>query len=229
MPFKLDVVYLLILVAVSLLFIFVLRALQRSALNELSRTLHVDNDPDRYQNMLQSKRLSFVLRRSTVALLQLDGYLYADDAKGVWAACEELEQMRLRQVEKLNWYQKALSYAVTGGDKKRAKDYLGRMQQLLEQEKDSELQAVLKDAELLVGVYIDKNTRLIPKLEKLAQKQEGNQLGLTQYRLAKLHHFDKNDEKAVQYLQKAQQNLEGTVWSQVVRDALEDTTVLEAK
>lgn len=229
MPWNIDVVYLLILVAISMLLLFLMRALQRSALQELSRTLYEQGDEQRYLQMLDSKRLSVVLRRSTVALLRLDGHIYADDADGVWDSCAQLEGLRTKQAEKLNWYQKALAFAVSKGDKKRAKEYYGRLQTLLEKEKDPGLQAVLEDAKLLVGVYIDKNTRLVPKLEKLAKEQEGNQLGLTQYRLAKLYHFNKEDKKAAQALRAAQDNLAGTVWLPVVRAAINDSKVLEER
>lgn len=230
MPFNLDIKFLFLFIAISMGILLLMRALQRAALAELARVLYEQGDAGQYMRMLDSGRLTVVLRRSTVLLLKLDGYIYQEDADGVWATCDALEQARrLRPAEKLNWYQKALAFAVTKGDKKRAKDYYERLQTLLENEKDESLRQVLADARLLVGVYIDKNTRLIPQLEKLAKTQEGNRLGLTQYRLAKLYHFDNNDAQALQYLKQAQQNLTGTVWLPVVRDALQDTTVLEEK
>ena len=229
MLFGINVVYLLILVAVSFGLIFGLRALQKSALAELSETLYAKNDPERYARMLDSRFLLLVLRRSTVALLRLDGALFAGSADAVWEACGILDRVKLKPEERLNWYQKVFSFSVTQMDKQRAEEYLALIERFLERETDDALSAVRNDARQLYGVYIEKDTALIAVLEEAAALYSGARLGLILYRLAKLYHFTGDNAKAAARLEKAIPNLKGSPWLDVAERALGDPSVLEVE
>lgn len=229
MLFGINVVYLLILVAVSFGFVFGVRALQKTVLAELSRTLYVEKDAERYALMLNSRLLFLVLRRGTVALLRLDGALFSGSADAVWEACAIPDNIKLRPEERLNWYQKALSFAVMSGDGRRAEDYLARIERLLEKETDESLKAIRAEARQLYGVYIQKDTSLIEKLEEEAAGCGDARLGLLLYRLAKLYHFTGDDAKAVSLLKKAALHLRNSPWLDTAERALSDTSVLEAE
>ena len=224
-----NVVYLLILVAVSLGLIFGLRALQKSVLAELSAALYEENDPARYAEMLDSRFLFLVMRRSTVALLRLDGALFSGSGDAVWEACGILDGIRLKQEERLNWYQKALSFAVTRGDKQNAEIYLTRIDRLLEKEPDESLKAVRADAGRLYGVYIQRDTSLIAEIEGDVASLSGTRLGLELYRLAKLYHYAGDDDKAADALKRAAHELKGSPWLEVAGRALLDPEVLETE
>jgi len=229
MLFGINVIYLLILVAVSLGLILGLRLMQKSVLAELSHTLYEENDTDRYMRMLSSRRLVLVLRRSTLALLRLDGALFIKSADAVWEACDILDKTKLRPEERLNWYQKAFSFAVTQPDEQKAKDYLGRIDRLLEKEPDKVLQSVRTDAKLLYGVYIDRDASLIEVLEKETAALSGPKLGIVLYRLAKLYHFSGDDKKAKDRLKQAVTNLQTSPWLDVAERALRDPSVLDSE
>lgn len=230
MVFGVNLIYLLILVAVSLGLILGTRALQKSALAELSHTLYVDNDPETYARMLNSRFLSLVLRRGTVALLKLDGALFSGVPAAVWEVCALLEGIKkLKQEERLNWYQKALSFAVMRTDKQHAEAYLTRLVRFLEKEPDESLKAIVKEAKQLYGVYIEKDAALIDELEKDAAVFDGARRGLVLYRLAKLHHFEGDDEKAAGLLNEAAAGLKGNPWFDVAERALADHSVLDTE
>lgn len=221
-----NVAYLLVLVGISLAMVVALWLGQRAVLGSLSALL-VAGRKDAFESKLNSALSRLVLRPGTAALLGLEGAIYFGDGDGVMAAAASLEKLRLKAGERLSWYRKMLAFAVTSGNKKLAGDYLQRMEQLLASEKDPDLQKVLEDARLLVGVYLSRDTSLIPALEQLAEQQKGSRKGLSQYRLAKLYHYSNKPEKATAALRLAEENLEGSPWQQVARRALEDVTVLE--
>lgn len=227
MLFGINVVYLLILVAVSLGLIFGMRALQKAVLAELSRTLYEDNDPDGYSRMLESRLILLVLRRGTVALMRLDGALFSGSPDAVNAACANLEGIKLKPEERLNWYQKALSSAVVHGDGNNAKLYLERIEALLEREPDASLQAVCAEARQLYGVYILRDVSLIGALEKESGSLSGARLGIVLYRLAKLHHFAGDDANSTSRLKAAIPCLNGSAWLDVAERAMDDLSVLE--
>lgn len=226
---KLNVPYLLILMGVSVGVILLLWLAQRLALKRLSKALYGRGDVAAYNAMLDKLPYRLVLRRATAGLLRLEGAIFSGDAEAVWQAAERLEDLRLKPGEKLSWYRKALAFAVTTGDGRRARQYLERLQALLQNEKDPKLREILDDAQLLVGVYVERDTALAGRLRELAGRQQGGRKGLTLYRLAKLYHFAGKPETAAACLREAMDNLEGSAWRQVAARALEDPAILEVE
>lgn len=230
LPFNINLPYLLVLVGISVGAILLVYFAQKAALKKLSHTLYQNEDIAGYNRLLGSLPYRLVLRRATIGLLRLEGAIYTKEEAAVWQAAARLEQLkRLKPGERLNAYQKTLSFAVTAGNAPRAHTALQKLEALLANEKDDRLQAVLADARLLVGVYINKDVGLLSDLRALEEKQTGQRKGLTQYRLAKLYHFAGKPQTAQKCLEGAVENLAGNPWQAVAQAALEDDAVLEAQ
>lgn len=224
-----PVVYLLVLVAISVVTLAALRAAQKAASEELGDVLLRQGDARRYLQMLQSGRLKLIFRKSSLLLMRLDGLLELRDASAVSRAFAEAEsgKIRFRPEERLYLEQKRMDWAVQSGDGRAARRALKALEGLLGQAKDAKPRAVLADARLLEGVYIEKNTGLIPELRGLEAKQTGAMRGVTRFRLAKLFWFGKNEKEALSYLALAGTDLAGTAWETRVRQASEDPARLE--
>ncbi|HWS42107.1 MAG TPA: hypothetical protein VN421_03355 [Pseudoflavonifractor sp.] len=225
---NLTFLYLALMIALVLGILLLLRTAQRGALEELARTL-ARGDVDRYLAMLGSRRLSLVLRRSTLVLLRLEGHIRAGDASAVAADEKRLEQMRLRPGERLEYFQKAMSFHLSRGEYAAGREYLSKLEALLEREPDEKLRDILADARLLIHIYADRDVSLIPVLERQEAAQSGGQRGVTQYRLAKLCHFTGEGARADAWLKKAAQNVAGTAWQPIVETALRDHSVLDER
>lgn len=225
---NLTFLYLALMIALVLGVLLLLRASQRGALEELAHTL-ARGDVERYLTMLGSRRLSLVLRKSTLVLLRLEGHIRTGDVSGVAVDEKRLEQMRLRPGERLEYCQKAMSFHLSRGEYDAGRDYLVKLETLLEKEPDEKLKAILTDARLLICVYADRDVSLIPALEKQETAQSGGQRGVTQYRLAKLCHFAGEETQANTWLKKAAQNVAGTAWQPIVEAALGDHSVLDER
>lgn len=176
--------YLAILIVLVLGILLLLRGAQKDALALLAQTLYRDKDPERYLAMLGSRKLSLVLRKSTLALLRLEGHIRAGDAEGVTADEGALGKMKLKPNEKLEYCQKAMSFRLGRGEYDEGRAYLSALETLLAKEPDEKLKAILADAQLLIGIYADRDVTLTLPLEQQEATQSGGQKGLTQYRLA---------------------------------------------
>lgn len=221
--------YLFLLIALAFVLLLLLRYAQRSAMRALRAMLLERGDAAAYLQMLESPRLRLVLRKSTLALLRLDGHLAQQDAAAVESDFSALDAMKLKPAEQLNMLQKRLDFFVRVNDKKAAKEALNRLEAFLKDEPDPSLQAVLADAKLLVRIYIGHDVRCAGQLETLAGKQSGAQRGVTLYRLAKLCHYDGRDDDAREKLQEALPLLAGTGWQELAQAAFAEPSLLEAQ
>ncbi len=226
---RFNLPYLLVLVGLSAGVLVLLWVSQRAALRRLSQSLYTDEDLPAFRQKLDSFWARLVLRRATRGILRLEAAIYAGDAPAVWQAAQALAAMRTKPGETLNYTRKTLSFAVTQGNKEYARQCLQTMQQLLGEEQDPQLQEVLADAQLLVGVYLERDTALLETLRQLEQTQQGARKGLTQYRMAKLYHFAGKPQTAQTCLKNALDNLQDGVWRQAALAALEDPGVLELR
>ena len=226
MPTDFPLPYLLMLMVIAVLVLYLLRTAQKTAMAELNRVLVQQNDPVRYLEMLGSPRLKLVLRPGTLALLRLDGVLAAGDEAAARQLFEQLPTLRLKPAERLNGLQKALDFYVKRNDAAGAEQALAGLERLLKNEKNPKLQAVLSDAQLLVGVYIRKDAACIAPLKELCEAQNGTQRGITLYRLAKLYHAGGQGAAAAQALAAARPLVQGTPWQPLVQAAQADPQLL---
>lgn len=145
-----SLLYLILMVALVVGILLLLRSAQKGALEELGRALG-RGDVAAYLAMLQSRKLGLVLRKSTLALLRLEGHIRAGDAAAVAADRKTLEGMRLKPEERLTYLQKCLCFFLAWEEEDTAKDCLREMEKLLEKEPDEKLKATLETARQLVA------------------------------------------------------------------------------
>lgn len=145
-----SLLYLILMAALAAGILLLLRFAQKGALEELGATL-ARGDLDKYLAMLESRKLSLVLRKSTLALLRLEGHIRAGDAKAVAADEEALRATRLKPGERLTCLQKSLCFHLAWEEQGRARDCLGEMEKLLEKEPDDKLRTALETARQLVA------------------------------------------------------------------------------
>ncbi|MEG1858319.1 MAG: hypothetical protein RR216_06225, partial [Pseudoflavonifractor sp.] len=164
--------YLAAMVALVALVLWGMKRAQKAVLTTLAQTLYGEQNPGKYLALLKSRRLGFVLRKSTLALLRLEGHIQAGDAAGVAADGAALDAMRLRPEERLEYEQKSMSFLLARGDYEGARACLAKLEKLLEREPDEKLREILADARLLIGIYADRDVTLIPVLEEQAAVQK---------------------------------------------------------
>jgi len=145
-----PVLYLLALVVMAYIIIRILTSAQKTATEELTRVLVEEKNPEKYLSMLNSKQLSLVFRKGTLALMRLDGLILCDNTVEIENTIKLLDRLTLRPSEKLAYYQKRLSYYVAAEDKTQAYATLDLLTALLEKEQSARLQRVLQDATFLV-------------------------------------------------------------------------------
>lgn len=226
---SIDIVYLLSLIGGTFLLIILLSYLQKLILAELDKVLYQEDNPAKYLRMLESKRIEFFLRKGSMLLLKLNGFLVLEDENGIQKIISEANTTRMRNNEKLLLHQKLLNHFLIEQNRKQAENSYQEIVELLKNEKDEKLKEILEDTRLLYGVYLEKDIKLIPRLLELQQLQSGKKQGITNYRLAKLYWYSGNKQKMMEHLELAKEELNGTEWSDLIKQAIEQPSILDQR
>lgn len=222
------------LTAVMTVLVFVglwgLASLRGQAEQEL-RLLYQRNVDLYLERLENNKRLGLVFRRPVLLLFRLEGYMKKGDDEAIRRTIAQLDGMRLPPRDRVQFCQQRLSFFAAAGDAAEARasrDALAACLRKARADRVEKYQAMLRDADQILAVYLDRDTSLIPALrDQAAQTSDPVQRGVLQYRLAKLFYFDQNDEMVQVYLKRARKNLQKTVYEVMIEEALEDRSALE--
>lgn len=218
------------------LFVFLLLRLQSALSRHAAQTIVqlLQQDPALCLERLEhNKRLRLLFRKPLLELWRLDAYMALGDVEHVEASMQKLNKMRLEPKDKLEFYQKSLSFYAGEGNAAEARAARDRLKAFLKQmgaEKISPYAEILDEADLILGIYIDHNTVLIQKLiGRAAHTKNELMRGVTQYRIAKLAYFKGDVDLVHTYLARAEKNLKGTWYAPIIAEALEDPSILNKK
>lgn len=183
------------------------------------------------ERLENNRRLALVFRRPVLLLYRLKGYMKAGRDEQIRSTIAQLDGMRLAPRDELQFLQDRLSYFVSVRDRDEALASRDKMIRLLERTKadrEERYQKILRDADQIVRVYLDRDVSLLPELVREAGETAASaQRGILQYRAAILYHFAGDEEKTEIYLKRASKNLKNSYYSVMIKEALEDHTALE--
>lgn len=224
------VVLTVVMMVLVFLGLWMLTGLRGQAEQEL-RALY-QRDVKLYLERLENNRLlALVFRKPFLLLCRLEGYMKAGDDEKIRQTIRQLDGMRLQPRDKLQFYQDRLSFYVSVGEWEEARASRDMLVTFLEKSgavKSEKYQAIIDDADQIIGVYVDRDTSLIPMLRnQAAAAADPTQRGVLQYRLAKLYHFAGDGDMVQVYLKRAAKNLQNTYYAVMIKEALEDHTALE--
>lgn len=233
--FEKNWIWLLIFAMMSVAVFFLLR-LQVLLRDHGAKTIAalLQKDPALCLERLEhNRRLGWLFRKPVLLLWKLDCYLALGEDRQAQQTIEKLRASRLEPMDKLELYQKEISFFATSGDGDRAKKALSDLTTFLKDagaEKDPHYAQILEEAELIVGVYVEHNTGLIKKLIGRAEHTKNPVMrGVIQYRVAKLAWFKGDRSLMETYLARAGKNLQGTLYEPILAAAAEDPRILETK
>ena len=228
--------YWLLIFAVTAGLVFALLRLQAFLRDQMARTIEtlLRQDPGLCLERLEhNRRLKLLFRRPVLELWKLDACMALGEDGKARQIIDGLRRSKLEPRDKLELYQKEISFFAASGDGERAKQARDDLKAFLKEvgaDKEKAYAAILDEADLIIGVYVEHNTGLIKKLTGRAEHTKNDIMrGITQYRIAKLAWF-KGDEAMMQtYLSRAGKNLQGTWYAPIIEQAKADPRVLETK
>ncbi|PKM72274.1 MAG: hypothetical protein CVU91_09750 [Firmicutes bacterium HGW-Firmicutes-16] len=228
-PFIIGFAVMVVLAFVLLQFLVYAR---RQAELELDRLFK--SDAELYLERLEhNKRLSFVFRKPIMLLLKLDGYLKTGNDDAIRSLVKELDMMRLEPRDKVEYYQKRMSFFVSVGEADEAKASFEKLQTYLHSVKADEedrYRTLLEEGQEIIRVYLDKDVSYMDKLKKKAENTEHPVMrGVMYFRLAKLAHFKGDAPQREKYLNTASKPLSGTDYEEIIKQALITPEILETK
>ncbi len=221
-----------LLFAVSFVWLSFLARTRERTKKELER-LYSSNLPAYLERLENNRMLPLVYRKSTVLLMQLDGYMAAGEDEKAVGVIGLLDKIHIEPQEKVEFYQKRLSFYISILDEAHSRESLAKLEEYLNKVKAQDVPKyaeMLDEAKSLIRVYIERDTNYIGALQQKAAKTKHPVVrGITQYRIAKLAYFKGDMETCRKYLERASGNLGGTYYEAIIRQAQENPVILEKK
>ncbi len=206
-----------------------LRSRSAAAIEELLRV----NPALCAERLENNKRLRMIFRKPILYIWKMEAYMALGQDEKIQECIARLGKMKLEPNDKLEFYQKCISYYAVSCEPERAREYRDLLYGLLERAKALETEpyaSILKEADMIIGVYVDHDVSLIKKLMGRASHTKNDVMrGVTQYRVAKLAYFKGDPELMETYLNRAAKNLKGTRYEPVIAAAMEEPGILAVK
>lgn len=228
--------YLLIVFALMAASVYLMLRLQVMLQQNMARniqTLLADNPELCLERLNNNHRLKWLFRKPVITLWKLDCYLALGNDNEAGICMEALRSMKLEPQDKLELYQREISFYAAIGDGERAKGARNDLRNLLKKagvEQEKKYASIMDEADIIIGVYVEHNTGLIKKLIGRAEHTKNDVMrGVIQYRIAKLSWFKHDEEMMRTYLNRAEKNLIGTWYEPIIRQAKVDPSILETK
>ena len=216
--------------------IFVLLRVQVMLRDSMAVTIRnlIHQDPALCLERLENNgRLKLLYRKPILLLWKLDCYMALGEDRKARHTIKTLRDMKLEPLDKVELYQKEISFFATSGDGESARKACIDLKAFLKEAgalDDKHYSTILSEAEMIIGVYVDHNVGLIKKLIGRAEHTKNDVMrGIHQYRIAKLAWFKGDTELMQTYLSRAAKNLKGTMYEPIVAAAQSDPKILETK
>lgn len=216
--------------------IFLLLRLQVMLRDSMALTIRnlINQDPALCLERLENnRRLKLLYRKPILLLWKLDCYMALGEDRKVYRTIDTLRTSKLEPNDKIELYQREISFFATSGDGDRAKKAYADLKTFLREagaEKEKHYAALLDEAQIIIGIYVDRNVTLIKKLTGRAEHTKNDIMrGIIQYRLAKLYWFKGDADMMHTYLTRAAKNLQSTHYAPIIEEAMRNPAILETK
>lgn len=224
------VLYPVILFVLFMGLFYFLAVIRKKTVIELETLLYEKQDFKSYQLLLLSRHLKMIFTKAQIEIFRLNGWIFSGVESETNKSIAILDLMRLKPYEKLDFFQKRLTFFIEIQNEEQAKVTLDKLHDLLGTNKKPEAITILEEADRIFNVYIKKDVTLIPSLQELAEKTKNKYVqGVCWFRIAKLSHFAKQKSKVDYYLNMAKPALAGTYYEPIIEAALKDHAVLLTK
>lgn len=228
--------YLLVVFAVMAVSVYLLLRLQVMLQDQMARNIQLllREDPRLCLERLNNNgRLKWLFRKPVLVLWKLDCHLALGEDEESRLVLKQLRDMKLEPQDKLELYQRELSFYAVSGDGTRAKQARDDLKRFLKDagaDQEKKYAAILDEADIIIGVYVDRNTGLIKKLTGRAEHTKNDVMrGIIQYRIAKLCWFKQDEQMMRTYLSRAEKNLRNTWYAPIIDEAKSDPSILNFK
>ncbi len=179
---------------------------KRWAVNYGLKRLYALRNAGNSEEFLQAVDSSYIRLHFSPFARQLMKLNYWID-RGENGKVEELlptfEELKCSQKDRITFYSRALGYTLEKGRPQQAREYMDKLESLLKDKTDPQSQAIKLELGQLDGIYLKKDTSLIPVLEQLLEQTKGENASVICYRLARLYHAKGDPVQTDRYLDRA--------------------------
>lgn len=212
-----------VLIAASILY-------RRWAVNYGLKQLYVlrnSGDSEKFLQALDSSYIRLQFSPFARKFMKLNYWIDKGEDHQVEQLLPELEEEKCSDKDRVAFYSRALGYALDRRQYRRAEEYMDRLGSLLQKRNDPRSKALRLELEQLRGIYLQKDTALIPVLEELLTQTQGENASVLCYRLARLYRAKGEEERTGEYLERALRLTEQGPSQKTLRAAIKDHSLLD--
>ena len=192
--------------------------------------LYEKNDPQSYISNLNSFKAKFLVSNKQRLMLLIDGYIATKEYDKVYDIFKELRKSKLSFGKKITLYQKEITIYIQRRKFKEAiSSYNDLEQEASLLQNNTEINRLLKDAEIMVNVYASKNLEYVDTLNSIITNSNDNtNRGLCNYRIAYLYYFKNDTKNCNKHLQSALIDLKGSFLEDIIKKVIKNNDLLES-
>lgn len=175
-------------------------------LKELYKLAYVYKDEDGFLLQLSSLQAQMLMSNTSRKIMELNYWIYKDNKENVEKIAGQLKKHKMNTNNAISFYSLVIGYFA---DKKDAKalEYLEELKSNCKLVSDPKQELLINDCEMACKIYINKDTSLIPTIEKILEEDLDNEAkSIYQYRLAYLYKLNNNIDECKFLLKEAMNN-----------------------
>lgn len=190
----------IIFLVVYIVFMWYKRSAKRSLSRQLSEA-SVNNDKEAFQRVLGSRSASLFLTPFEKVRSRIMFSIINNRREDLDQLCDYVLPLKIRKTEKRHLLELMLSYYLERSCQKPCEEIAAALKDVYT--KDNNGEALRKELELLMDLYIYGNQDRIPEMEQLIASKSGEQRSVCEQRLAALYMVNGDSKRAKEWLMKA--------------------------
>ena len=204
---------------------------QKKVQGDLLKKLYVykaNHDQEGFMNTLDSSYTRFVFSKFTIEFMKLNYYLDHHDYLQAKEQFKKFNNMKLNDRNAIALNTRMFNGALEAKDVTLASNIKKVLMPILEKQKEENYKLIYGEIEQLDKIYIQKDVSIIPDLlEVLDVCKDDNIKSLLCFRLAKLYHYQKNDNEVNKYLSLAEKYSTTVENKESMRNLMKDHSGLD--
>lgn len=200
--------------------------LRRKLADDITKAMQQE-DYQRYQNLIFSRRASIMLNPNVLYLLRANHYVMVNDTSNAEKSLRVVNPKKLDTTHMISYYQTTVGLALMKKDREMYEKAITELKSLENDDNRRIIHALVAQFELNRRLNIDFDPEVIKELEQNVEDAEGQLKGIAYMTLAKAYHLNKESKKSGAALAKARELLEDTPYAEIIDAATKDPKVLE--
>lgn len=188
----------------------------------LSEMLYLKGNPKKYLEDIDKFPSTIFFHKKLREMMKIDAYIMIDDEESLEKLFDFLNNTRLRNADEFIVHQKQVTFYSSKNNLPKVKEAYEKMLKVKEtlSSKTNTYDATIKECEYIIAI-LEKDGKFAKELARKGNEYEETMIaGSYYYKAAQSYYFQKDEQNAKYYLEKAQKLLRGTNYEKKIEEIL---------